>query len=103
MSDASTTPAQIARAEAAKQAVILAFAVITLLVIMALHEPDFLRTQRMRAAAASRRLLTSLARRAGHTSMGIELQTGSEQYSLPLFLSRLRDKASELYDRDRDH
>lgn len=101
MSDSSTTPAEAAKAEAAKQAVILAFTVIAVLVVMAVQDPDFLRTQRMRLAAASRRLLTSLARQAGHTSMGIELQTGSEQYHLPLLLSRLRDRASKAYDRER--
>lgn len=103
MSESSATPAEVAKAEAAKQAVILAFAVATMLVIMGLHDPDFLRTWRMRLAEASRRLLTSLARRAGHTSMGIELQTGSRQYAVPLLLSRLRDRATEMYDRERGH
>src|SRR5208337_241448 len=99
----SETPAQVAKAEAAKQAVILVFAGATILLVMAVHNPDFLRTCRMRVAAESSRLLTCLARRAGHTSMGIELQTGSRQYSLPLALSRLRDKAAGMYDRDRSH
>jgi hypothetical protein len=97
------TPGQAAKAEAAKQAVILVFAVATMLVIMGLHDPDAVRTWRMRAAEVSRRLLTWLARRAGHTSMGIELQTGSKQYTLPLLLSQMRDRAAELYDRERGH
>ena len=96
-------PAQAAKAEAAKQAVILVFAVLTMLALMALHDPDFLRTWRMRAAAGSRRLLTCLAQKAGHTSMGIELQTGSKQYGLPLLLSRLRDGATRMYERERGH
>ena len=56
----------------------------------------------MRVAEGSRRLLTSLARRAGHTSMGIELAAGTEQYHLPYLLSTLRDKAQAAYDRDRE-
>ena len=98
-----SSPAQIAKAEAAKQAVILVFAVATILLVMAVHDPDFLRTCRMRAAAESRRLLTSLARRAGHTSMGIELAAGTRQYHLPYLLSTMRDKAQAAYDRDRGH
>ena len=95
------SPAQIAKAEAAKQAVILVFAVATILLVMAVHDPDFLRTARMRLAEGSRRLLTSLAQRAGHTSMGIELAAGTEQYHLPFLLSTMRDKAQAAYDRDR--
>lgn len=97
------SPGQAAKAEAARQAVILLFAVVTILLVMAMHDPDLLRTLRMRVAAESRRHLTWLARRAGHISMGTELRTGSEQYSLPMWLSRLRDKAGEAYDRERDH
>lgn len=98
----SGTPAQAAKAEAAKQAVILVFAVLTMLVVMALTRPDALRTLRMRLAEGSRRLLTSLACRAGHISMGIELAMGSEQYHLPFLLSSLRDKAQAAYDRARE-
>jgi hypothetical protein len=93
------TPAQAAKSEAAKQAVILVFAVLTMLAIMALHDPDFLRTWRMRAAEGSRRLLSWLAQRAGHTSMGIELAAGTEQYHLPYLLSTMRDKAQAAYDK----
>ena len=95
------SPAQIAKAEAAKQAVILVFAVLTILLVMAVHNPDSLRTCRMRVAEGSRRLLTSLALRAGHTSMGIELAAGTKQYHLPYLLSTMRDKAQAAYDRDR--
>ena len=97
------SPGQAAKAEAAKQAVILLFAVVTMLVVMSLHDPDFLRTWRMRLAEGSRRLLSWLAHRAGHTSMGIELTAGREQYDLPYLLSRMRDRAAELYDRERGH
>lgn len=98
----SETPAQAAKAEAAKQAVILVFAVATMVAVMAVTNRDLLRTYRMRVAEASRRLLTSLAQRAGHTSMGIELAAGTEQYHLPLLLSRMRDKAQAAYDRARE-
>ena len=99
----SETPAQAAKAEAAKQAVILVFAGLTILLVMAVHNPDSLRTCRMRVAAESRRLLTSLAQRAGHTSMGIELAAGTQQYHLPYLLSTMRDKAQAAYDRERGH
>ena len=97
-----TSPGQAAKAEAAKQAVILVFAVVTMIVVVAMTNPSVVRIWRMRLAEGSRRLLTLLARRAGHTSMGIELGTGTEQYHLPLFLSRLRDKAQAEYDRARE-
>ena len=95
-------PSQVARQEAAKQAVILLFAVVTVLVMLWLSKPDALRTVRMRVAAASSRVLSSLSRRAGHTSMGIELAAGTEQYHLPYLLSRMRDKAQAAYDRARE-
>ena len=93
-------PSQVAKAEAAKQAVILVFVVITLLVMMALSKPDSLRTARLRVAAASSRLLSSLSRRAGRTSMGIELTSGTEWYQIPLLLSRARDTATRMYERE---
>ena len=94
------SPGQVAKAEAAKQAVVLVFVIVTLLVMMALSKPDSLRAARMRVAAASSRALSSLSRRAGHTSMGIELTSGTEWYQIPLLLSRLRDKAVAFYDRE---
>ena len=93
-------PSQVAKAEAAKQAVILVFVIVTLLVMMALSKPDSLRAARMRVAAASSRALSSLSRRAGHTSMGIELTSGTKWYQIPLLLSTLRDKAQGAYDRE---
>lgn len=96
------SPGRVAKTEAAKQAVILVFAVLTMLAVMALTQPDMARTWRMRLAAGSRRLLTSLARRAGHTSMGIELAAGTQQYHLPYLLSTMRDKAQDAYDRARE-
>ena len=96
------SPAQAAKTEAAKQAVVLVFAVVTMIVVVSVTNPGAVRTWRMRLAEGSRRLLTSLARRAGHTSMGIELGTGTEQYYLPYLLSTLRDKAQAEYDRARE-
>ena len=96
------SPGQAAKAEAAKQAVILVFAVATMVGVMAVTNPDAVRTWRMRLAEGSRRLLTWLARRAGHTSMGIELGTGTEQYHLPYLLSTMRDRAQQAYDRARE-
>ena len=96
-------PSQVAKAEAAKQAVILVFVVITLLVMMALSKPDSLKVARLRVAAASSRALPSLSRRAGHTSMGIELTSGTEWYQVPLWLSRARDMATRMYERDTEH
>ena len=96
------SPGQAAKTEAAKQAVVLVFAVLTMVAVMAITSPDTVRTWRMRLAAESRRLLTCLARRAGHTSMGIELAAGTEQYHLPLLLSNLRDKAQQAYDKARE-
>jgi hypothetical protein len=71
--------------------------------VLAVTNPDRMRTWRMRLAEASRRLLTSLARRAGRTSMGIELAVGTQQYELPYLLSRLRDRAVEVYERERGY
>ena len=96
-------PIAVAKAEAAKQAVILVFAVITMAVFMAATKPDFLRTWRMRLAEASRRLLDFMARHAGHNSMGIELATGTEAYSLPYLLSQLRDRAAQTYHEESDN
>jgi len=96
------TPGQAAKTEAAKQAVILVFTVAAMVAVMAATNPDAVRTWRMRLAEGSRRLLTLLARRAGHTSMGIELAAGTEQYHLPYFLSTMRDKAQQAYDRARE-
>ena len=96
-------PSQVARAEAAKQAVILVFAVLTLLAMLWLSKPDSLKVARLRVVAASSRLLSSLSRRAGHTSMGIELTSGTEWYQVPLWLSRARDMATRMYERDTEH
>jgi hypothetical protein len=93
-------PSQVAKAEAAKQAVILVFAVLTVLVIMALSKPDSLKNARLRVAAASSRALSSLSRSAGRTSMGIELTSGTEWYQIPLWLSMMRDRAQCAYDRE---
>lgn len=94
---------QEAKKEAAKQLVALVFMVIALLVMAAITDRDFLRTLRMRAAEVSRRLLTSASRLAGHTSMGIELKTGRQEYSLPYALSKMRDRAKKAYDKAKEH
>lgn len=96
------SPGQAAKAEAAKQAVILVFAVVTMLVVMAASNPAAVKTWRMRLAAGSGRLLTWMAQRAGHTSMGIELAAGTEQYDLPYLLSTMRDRAQAAYDKARE-
>jgi hypothetical protein len=93
-------PMLAAKSEAAKQAVILLFAIITMVVVMAATKPDFLRTLRMRLAAASGRLLAFSSRRAGHISMGIELETGHRRYRIPYQLSLLRDKMQDRYERE---
>ena len=96
------SPHQVAKLEAAKQAVVLVFAVLTMLLVMGVTNPDAVRTWRMRLAEGSRRLLTLMAQRAGHTSMGIELSAGTEQYHLPFLLSTMRDKAQAAYDKARE-
>jgi hypothetical protein len=96
-----STPSQAAKTEAAKQAVMLAFMIIGVIVIMAIQNPDFLQTWRMRLSAASSRLLSAAAWRAGRAGMEIELSTGYEKYGLPFALSQMRDRAKARYDRAR--
>jgi hypothetical protein len=96
------TPGQVARAEAAKQAVILLFMILGVLFVMAVQKPDFLRTLRMQLAAASSKLLTYTSRKAGHISMGIELTTGARKYTVPYRLSKIRDKMQERYQKECD-
>lgn len=91
------TPAEAAKSEAAKQAVILLFMMAGMIAVMAVQDPDFLRTLRMRLAAASSRLLDVLAHHTGHSSMGVELATGKQSYNLPYRLSLLRDKCRRFY------
>lgn len=93
-------PIEAAKSEAAKQAVILLFAVVTMVSVMVITQPDSFRTLKMRLAAGSSRLLSFLSRRAGHTSMGIELATGQQQYTLPYALSRLRDMTILMYNKE---
>ena len=96
------SPGAAAKTEAAKQAVVLVFAVLTMVAVMAITSPDTVRTWRMRLAEGSRKLLTWLARRAGHTSMGSELAAGTQQYHLPFLLSTMRDRAQAAYDKARE-
>lgn len=95
------TPREVASREFAKQAVAFVFLVLGMLAVMAIQDPDFLRTQRMRLAAASRQLLSWSARRVGHISMGTELATGHQQYTIPYQLSLLRDKMNKIYEQER--
>ena len=55
----------------------------------------------MRSAEASRKLLSSLALRSGRACMGTELTTGQQEYTVPLILSRMRDKAMAIYEKIR--
>ncbi len=95
--------AEEAKKEIAKQMVALVFMIIGVVIIMAVNDRDFVKTLRMRLAGASRKLLTSASHRLGHASMGIELQTGMQQYCLPYRLSLLRDKAQRMYDKAKEH
>lgn len=100
MSEVTSTPSEVVKAEVAKQAVILLFAIATMVFVMAITQPDFLRTLRMRVAAVSNQLLSLLARKAGRTSMGIELQTGRQRYRIPYRLSQMRDDMRARYERE---
>lgn len=95
---------ETARLELQEARVKLAMVLIQLAVLgWFLIPPHTRKLAGMRLAAASRRHLTWLARRAGHTSMGIELATGADrQYRLPYLLSQMRDKAQAAYDRARE-
>lgn len=91
--------AEEAKKEAAKQAVGLVFAVAGLIIFMAMQDRDFLKIVQMRTAMIIRDLTGMAARRTGRTSMGVELRTGHEEYSIPYFLSKLRDRAKAWYER----
>ena len=53
----------------------------------------------MQLAEASRLLLSGLARRAGHMSMGTELRTGQQEYRLTSAISLSRDQMAAVYER----
>jgi hypothetical protein len=95
-------PAEAAKTEAARQAVILIFGVVTLLIMMTLMRPDSVRSLRMRTAAASSRLLSRAALLLGHACMGTELATGRREYQVPLAISVLRDRMDRAYQQARD-
>jgi hypothetical protein len=65
MPDQPATPGDAASTEAARQAVVLAFGVVSVLIMVwaqrAAADPDFYRGQRMRAAKAAERALARLA------------------------------------------
>jgi len=65
---AEQTPADLAQAEAARQAVILAFGVVSVMIMVwaqrASSDPDFARRARMRAARQGERLAGRVAARA---------------------------------------
>ena len=54
MSDASSTPAETAKQEAARQAVALVFLLVSAAVVMAVQHPDLLRTCRKIGRASCR-------------------------------------------------
>jgi hypothetical protein len=93
--------AEEAKKEFAKQAVALVFMVTALVIMTAVHDPDFIKTAEMKFANKSSRILGVLARRLGHSSMGTELRTGQQQYTVPYLLSRMRDKMTEYYEKAR--
>lgn len=90
-----------AKKEAALQAVKLIFMIVTVLAVMAMSDPDFIRTTKMRAAKIVRERLDRLAHRCGFLSMGTELKTGKQRYAVPLQLSLVRDKAAAAYEKAR--
>ena len=94
-------PADAAKREAAKQLVILVFGLITLILYMSLMKPDFRKTLRMRAARTTRSLAEASAQRLGHSSMGAELATGREEYTLAYLASLIRDWAADQYEKGR--
>ena len=53
----------------------------------------------MQLAEVSRKLLGSMARRSGHMSMGTELKTGREEYTLTSAISLSRDQMAAVYER----
>lgn len=56
---------------------------------------------RMKIADRVRRLAGRGARRAGAASIETELRTGMQLYALPFWLSRLRDRAADFYNREK--
>ena len=53
----------------------------------------------MHLVEGSRRLLSGLARRSGHISMGTELRTGQQEYRLTSAISLSRDQMAVIYER----
>ena len=96
------TPAQAARSEAARQLVILAFAMVTLAIMLIVMRPDALKTLRMRSLAISGKVLGFASRQAGQVFMTVELMTGTQEYTIPYQLSLLRDQASLMYRKSTD-
>lgn len=97
MSETSET----VRTEAAKQAVIFAFFILTGLAYLWMTSPDALRTLKMRAAHSIRQASSRCAARLGWMAMDAELATGRRNYAASYYVSRLRDAASGYYERAR--
>lgn len=53
----------------------------------------------MRLTATVKQAAGRAAFRTGHQAMGLELSVSVENYDLPYWLSRLRDRAAAVYDR----
>jgi len=62
------------------------------------HRRQMVRLWQLRSSA---RVMRGLGRRAGVASMGRELATGDQLYSLPYWLARQADRLAAAYDRER--
>ena len=95
--------AEEAKKEAAKQLVQIVAMLIIVAISMAVHNPDFFKTVKMKIAYFAQRQAGRFARRTGDMSMGAELRTGRQQYAIPYYLSLVRDKAAAFYEKARSH
>lgn len=93
--------AEEAKKTAAQELVKLAFMVVAVVVLMVIQKPDSWRTLQMKIADYARNHLSAAARKTGDMSMGAELRTGHQEYTIPYLLSKVRDKASQWYDKAR--
>ena len=98
MSDSS----EAARLEVQEARVKLVMVLVQLAVLAwFLIPPHSRRLFLMRLVEASGRLLSRAAQGSGRASMGTELRTGQEEYTVPLLISLARDQVTELYERIR--
>lgn len=79
----------------------LTMCIIALAVMLAHSIPEDKRTAaRLRALRLCALVTSRLARRAGVASMGRELATGEQSYSVPYGLARLADQLGRVYKRE---